>query len=524
MTVRDAMMHMTGLGWGGRRTPFATATSPLTEGATGGMAAALANPLDADWTLETLMERLAERPLRFHPGTHWFYSVSTDVCARLVEIISGQRFDEYLNEEIFEPLGMVDTGFMVPDEKIDRFSANYGRARDKSLRLLEDPLESSYRKLRTFLSGGGGLVSTSADYLRFAQMMCNGGELDGTRILSRKTMELMTLNHLPGGGQLRDFAEPGGYGEVGFDGVGFGLTMAVGLGPVANQTIGTRGRVHVGRRRVDDLLGRPGRRAGRDLHDAAHAFRHVQLPRTAEDARVRRHRRLRTTVATGSAARVGLGRRLRARVRPVDRRVGTVVHQRPHVRSGDRIGVWHLIGITHAEPMAAHDEKHLAHATAPALHGPWTKRPFALSADLDAGETHLWAPHVVVHDDRYWMFYCGGGLDETAYRIRLAVSDDCWRWTRHAANPLVVDGFHHARSDGLAGRRSLGPLLHGDHGAERRAVRREGRRVGRPPHVGRAAHRVRRMHARERSAGRRSRRSSSPATAATSCSSAPTGA
>ncbi len=241
MTVRDAMMHMTGLGWGGRRTPFATATSPLTEGATGGMAAALANPLDADWTLETLMERLAERPLRFHPGTHWFYSVSTDVCARLVEIISGQRFDEYLNEEIFEPLGMVDTGFMVPDEKIDRFAANYGRARDKSLRLLEDPLESSYRKLRTFLSGGGGLVSTSADYLRFAQMMCNGGELDGTRILSRKTMELMTLNHLPGGGQLRDFAEPGGYGEVGFDGVGFGLTMAVGLGPVANQTIGTAG-------------------------------------------------------------------------------------------------------------------------------------------------------------------------------------------------------------------------------------------------------------------------------------------
>ena len=112
MTVRDAMMHMTGLGWGGRRTPFATATSPLAEGAAGGMAAALANPLDADWTLETLMERLAERPLRFHPGTHWFYSVSTDVCARLVEIISGQRFDEYLNEEIFEPLGMVDTGFI----------------------------------------------------------------------------------------------------------------------------------------------------------------------------------------------------------------------------------------------------------------------------------------------------------------------------------------------------------------------------------------------------------------------------
>ena len=98
MNMRDAMMHMTGLGWGGRRTPFATATSPLSEAADTTLASALANPLDGDWTLETLVERLAERPLRFHPGTQWFYSVSTDVCARLVEIISGQRFDEYLDE------------------------------------------------------------------------------------------------------------------------------------------------------------------------------------------------------------------------------------------------------------------------------------------------------------------------------------------------------------------------------------------------------------------------------------------
>ena len=94
---------------------------------------------------------------------------------------------------------------------------------------------------RTFLSGGGGLVATTADYLRFAQMLCNGGELDGVRILGRKTVELMTTNHLPRGGELREFALPGSYGEVGFDGAGFGLTMAVSLGPVANQTIGTAG-------------------------------------------------------------------------------------------------------------------------------------------------------------------------------------------------------------------------------------------------------------------------------------------
>jgi CubicO group peptidase (beta-lactamase class C family) len=237
VTVRDALMHMTGFGWGGRNTPFAARAAAGLDA----FSSAIMGPLDADWTLESLVDHLAEPPLRFHPGTRWSYTVSTDVCARLVEVISGQRFDDYLNEEIFEPLGMVDTGFMVPDEKVDRFAANYARRRDKRLRLVDDPMESGYRKPRTFLSGGGGLVSTTADYLRFAQMMCNGGTLDGTRILSRKTVELMTLNHLPGGGQLRDFAVPGGYGEVGFDGVGFGLTVAIGLGPVANRNAGTAG-------------------------------------------------------------------------------------------------------------------------------------------------------------------------------------------------------------------------------------------------------------------------------------------
>ena len=91
------------------------------------------------------------------------------------------------------------------------------------------------------LSGGGGLVGTAADYLRFARMLLNGGELDGARILSRKTVELMTANHLPNGGELRAVALPGGYGEVGFDGTGFGLTVAVGLGPVATQNVSSAG-------------------------------------------------------------------------------------------------------------------------------------------------------------------------------------------------------------------------------------------------------------------------------------------
>jgi beta-fructofuranosidase len=112
-----------------------------------------------------------------------------------------------------------------------------------------------------------------------------------------------------------------------------------------------------------------------------------------------------------------------------------------HTFVRDRSGTWHLIGITHAEPMNPFDEKHLCHATAPSLHGPWTKQPFALSADAALGETQLWAPHVIEHDERYWMFVCAGGASKDAYRIHLATSDDCWTWTRHPANPVIVDGF-----------------------------------------------------------------------------------
>lgn len=116
------------------------------------------------------------------------------------------------------------------------------------------------------------------------------------------------------------------------------------------------------------------------------------------------------------------------------------VNDHTFVRGAD--GTWHLVGITHTEPAAPFDEVHLAHATAPALLGPWTKRPFALSADPAHGETHLWAPHIVDHDGRHWMFYCAGGSSPAEYRIHLAVSDDHGAtWIRHAANPLVVDGY-----------------------------------------------------------------------------------
>ena len=232
MSMRDAMMHMSGLGWGprGARLDLTTMTERPPSLRLGG-----------GGTLQTLVERLAGEPLRYHPGTRWLYSWSTDVCARLVEVLSGQRFDEYLRTTIFEPLGMVDPGFSVPDAEIGRFAALYRRNSRKELVLSDDPRSSEYRTHPAFLSGGGGLVSTAADYLRFCHMLVGGGEVDGVRILGRKTVELMRSNHLPGDGDLRQFALPGGYGEVGFEGMGFGLTVAVSKGPVATQAVGSTG-------------------------------------------------------------------------------------------------------------------------------------------------------------------------------------------------------------------------------------------------------------------------------------------
>ncbi len=233
VSMRDVMMHMSGIGldWFERR-PKLNDGDPL--------------PAPPDMTLASMCDDLATRPLGFQPGSRWFYSVSTDICARLVEVISGQRFDDYLAATIFEPLGMVDTGFHVPDEKVDRFATNYVRSRRTGVAVYDDPMTSPYRRPRELLSGGGGLVSTTSDYLRFVTMLLNGGALDGARILGRRTIEFMTTNHLPGGGQLGDFAVPGSYGEAGTDGVGFGLTMAVSIGEALTQVVGTRGDFYWG--------------------------------------------------------------------------------------------------------------------------------------------------------------------------------------------------------------------------------------------------------------------------------------
>jgi CubicO group peptidase (beta-lactamase class C family) len=236
MSVKDCLMHMTGLGWGdadrSNMDDFIGAMTKLRGG--------------RDGTLQTMVENLAEFPLVFQPGTRWLYGVSTDIVGHLVEKMSGVPFDEYLRTEIFEPLQMKDTGFSIPDAEIDRFAASYGRTRHKTLKQIDDPETSSYRTHPKFFSGGGGLLSTTEDYLRFCQMLVNGGELDGVRVLGRKTIELMGTNHLPGKGELREFAFAGGYGESGFDGIGFGLTLAVGLGMAETEQIGSPGEFYWG--------------------------------------------------------------------------------------------------------------------------------------------------------------------------------------------------------------------------------------------------------------------------------------
>ena len=174
-------------------------------------------------TLEDLVDELSEIPLVYQPGTRWHYSVSADVLGRLVEVVSGQSFDAFLRERIFVPLGMVDTGFHVPASNSGRIARTYAHSGPDRTLVLGDTV--SITPLPGNFSGGAGLVSTAHDYARFAQMLLNGGELDGVRILGRKTIELMTVDHLDG--VPTGFLEPGwGFGlgftvktEAGLDGM-----------------------------------------------------------------------------------------------------------------------------------------------------------------------------------------------------------------------------------------------------------------------------------------------------------------
>jgi CubicO group peptidase (beta-lactamase class C family) len=225
MTMRHVLSHSGGLTYGATNHPVDRIYREV--GVNRG----------AGETLAGFAEKLAKVPLRYAPGERWMYSLSTDLCGYLVEAISGKRFDQFLQENIFDPLGMKDTSFSVAPRKLDRFAANYERQPDKTLKLIDDPERSTYLKEPSFFSGGGGLTGTTADYFRFCEMLRRGGELDGARILGPRTLELMHRNHLAGGKDLASMAD-GAFSETAYEGVGFGLGFAMTLGEVEAGTLG----------------------------------------------------------------------------------------------------------------------------------------------------------------------------------------------------------------------------------------------------------------------------------------------
>jgi CubicO group peptidase (beta-lactamase class C family) len=253
MLVRHLMTHTSGLTYGFMQT----------------------NPVDAlhrerniefpgsGGTLAEVVKRVAEIPLICQPGSQWNYSVSTDVLGRLVEVWSGRTLAEYFAEAIFAPLGMSDTGFHVDPSNHARFSALYApktgggmsNVGNKTatvttqerggLKLQESSEKSRFLEPAELYSGGGGLTSTIDDYARFCQMLLNGGELDGARVLGRKTVEHMRLNHLPGNSDMAGMGQPV-WSETSYDGIGFGLGFAVVLDPAKASIVTSPGEHHWG--------------------------------------------------------------------------------------------------------------------------------------------------------------------------------------------------------------------------------------------------------------------------------------
>lgn len=232
MTVRDLFLHMSGITY-----------SFLMQGPADAIyrARKIEHP---SWQgdLKSFCEAIAKSPLAFSPGEKWNYSNSTDVLGRVIEVASGMSLDEFFQKRIFEPLGMEDTFFSVPEDKLDRLMACYARHPVTGEITQSDPAgkASVYSRKPNVLSGGGGLASTIGDYYRFCKMLLNGGELDGVRILSPKTLEFMTLNHLPGGKTLKDMGDKT-FSESRMDGSGFGLGWAVTTDVVATTQPGSEG-------------------------------------------------------------------------------------------------------------------------------------------------------------------------------------------------------------------------------------------------------------------------------------------
>ncbi len=191
-------------------------------------------------TLDTWVQQLATLPLEFSPGTAWNYSISTDILGYIVGKVSGMKFEDFLRTKIFKPLGMADTDFCVHPGKEARFAACYAVTPKNPMALYDDPAKSAYLEMPNLISGGGGLVSTARDYLKFCRMLINGGTLDGAQFLSPKTIALMTMNHLPGNADLPTLSRSL-FSEAAYNGVGFGLGFSVMMEPAKAMIPGTPG-------------------------------------------------------------------------------------------------------------------------------------------------------------------------------------------------------------------------------------------------------------------------------------------
>ena len=231
MTIKDLLTH----------------TSGLTYGFLG------AHPVDAMYrakqigggapgaTLAGMIDDLATLPLQFSPGTEWNYSVSTDVLGYLVQVLADQDLDQYVAQRITRPLGMDDTGYFVTPNNHGRFAACYDRVvATNSLKLQDDPTTSPYLKSPTFLSGGGGMVSTLDDYHTFTRMLLGKGVVNDVRLLGRKTVEYMTVNHLPANKDLAAMGRPI-FSETPYEGIGFGLGFSVVLNPATANVLDSPG-------------------------------------------------------------------------------------------------------------------------------------------------------------------------------------------------------------------------------------------------------------------------------------------
>ena len=194
--------------------------------------------------LDGFVAALGKLPLEFSPGEAWNYSVSTDVLGAVVERVAGMPLDRVFQERIFAPLGMADTGFMVPADKIHRLTDCYTFVQGSRV-MYDQGAKSAWSKRPTLVSGGGGLASTALDYHRFCTMLLNGGTLEGARIIGRKTLELMTTNHLPGGGDLASLSRSM-FSEAANAGTGFGLGFAINMSPAKSMIPGSVGEFYWG--------------------------------------------------------------------------------------------------------------------------------------------------------------------------------------------------------------------------------------------------------------------------------------